>query len=138
MPSYNLDLRDPQTILRILVTLVEQNRGEMSFRAEDYDSLDKGKLLMVDYNRKRGVISLRATADFGSAVPVAPEAHAWTKPAEAAPLERHRVAAAKDAERHSVPTDEDMARLEEDAERIANLARDVKDGKSPLRIRTMQ
>jgi hypothetical protein len=137
MPSYNIDLRDPQTLLRIIATLVEQNNGVMVFSAEDYDGIEKGKVLTIDYDRKKGQLSLRCTADFGSAVAVAPEAHAWTKPAEAAPLERHRVAAARDAERRAVPTDEDMADLEEAARRRQELARAVEEGKTPLKIRTV-
>jgi hypothetical protein len=137
MPAYNINISDPQTILRILVVLIEQNGGLLTFNAEDFDGMDKPKLLMVDYERKKGIVSLRATADFGSAVPVHPEAHQWTKPAEAAPLERHRVAAARDAERRAVPTDEDMADLEEAAARRQELARAVEEGKTPLKIRTV-
>jgi len=138
MPSYNLDLRDPQSVLRILVCLVEQAKGkELQFWAEDYDGLSTGKLLMVDYQRKRGIISLRVTSDNGAAVPVAPEAHQWSRPPEAAPTERHRVAAAEAAKRSHVPTDEDMADHEERLKRTQELSKAVEEGKTPLRIRTM-
>jgi hypothetical protein len=139
MPSYNLDLRDPQAVLRILVCLVEAAKGkELQFWAEDYDGQNTGKLLVVDYQKKKGIISLRVTSDNGAAVPVAPESHAWARPPEAAPLERHRVAAAQAAERHAVPTDEEMADLEEAAERNRNLAKAVEEGKTPLQIRVQK
>lgn len=139
MPSYNLDLRDPQSVLRILVCLVEAAKGkELQIWAQDYDGLNTGKLLTVDYQRKRGIISLRVTSDNGAAIPVAPEAHQWTRPPEAAPTERHRVAAAEAAKRSRVPTDEDMALAEEEAQRRQELSRAVDEGKTPLRIRTVQ
>ena len=139
MPSYNIDLRDPQAVLRILVCLVESAKGkELQFWAEDYDGQNTGKLLVVDYQKKKGIISLRVTSDNGAAVPVAPEAHQWARPPEAAPLERHRVAAAAAAERHAVPTDEEMADLEEAAERNRNLAKAVEEGKTPLQIRVQK
>ena len=104
MPSYNLDLRDPQSVLRILVCLVEAAKGkELQIWAQDYDGLNTGKLLTVDYQRKRGIISLRVTSDNGAAIPVAPEAHQWTRPPEAAPTERHRVAAARSSEEEPRP-----------------------------------
>jgi hypothetical protein len=138
LPSYNLDLRDPQAVLRILVCLVEQSKGkELQFWAEDYDGQSTGKILLVDYQKKKGIISLRVTSDNGAAIPVAPESHAWAKPPEAAPLERHRVAAAEQARRSRVPTDEDMADAEERAAAAQELSKAVEEGKTPLRIRTM-
>jgi hypothetical protein len=134
MPSYNLDLRDPQTILRILVCLVDQSKGELQFWAQDYDGIDKGKLLTVDYNRKRGIISLRVTSDNGGAVTVSPEAHAWTQPPQVAPLERARSEAARQATRTHVPADEELAEMEENQKRVAELAKMEREGKAPLRI----
>jgi hypothetical protein len=139
MPSYNLDLRDPQAVLRILVCLVEQSKGkELQLWAEDYDGQNTGKILLVDYQKKKGIISLRVTSDNGAAIPVAPESHAWTKPPEAAPLERARVAAAETARRSRVPTDEDQAAAEERMSAAQELAKAVEEGTTPLRIRTMQ
>lgn len=138
MPSYNLDLRDPQAVLRILVCLVEQSKGkELQFWAEDYDGQSTGKILLVDYQKKKGIISLRVTSDNGAAIPVAPESHAWAKPPEAAPLERQRAAAAEQSRRSHVPTDEDMAEAEEAALRRQELAKAVEEGKTPLKIRTV-
>lgn len=137
MPSYSLDLRDAQTVLRILVCLVEQTkRKELQLSAEDYDSLAHGKLLMVDYQRKKGIISLRVTSDNGAAVPVAPEAHQWVKPPEAAPLERSRVNAEREAEQVSVRTDEELADLEDRRAAVQKLAREVAAGKTSLRLTT--
>jgi hypothetical protein len=136
MASYNLDLRDPQTVLRILTVLVEQHDGELTFPAEDYDSLEKPKLLVVNYSRKKGIVFLRTTADFGSAVPVHPEAANWTNPPQTAPLERARSEAAQQARRVAVPSDEELADLEEKMQARQNLAAMEAEGKAPLRIRT--
>jgi hypothetical protein len=138
MPSYDLNLKDPQTILRILVCLVAQSKGEVQFYAQDYDGLDKARVLIVDYNRKKGVISLRVTADNGAAVAVQPEAHSWTQPITSAPLERARTEAAQTAQRTHVPSDEELANMEEEAKRKQELARLEREGKAPLRIRTTQ
>lgn len=137
MPSYALDLRDPQTVLRILVCLVEAAKGkELQFWAEDYDSMANGKLLTVDYNRKRGVISLRVTSDNGGAVQVSPEATNWTKLPQEAPLERARSEALRKAQRVAVPSDEELADLEKEMRNRQELARLESEGKVPLRIRT--
>jgi hypothetical protein len=136
MSSYNLDLRDPQTALRILVVLAEKSGGELCVSAEDYDGLDKAKLLIVDYDRKRGLISLRVTADNGCAVPVQPEAHNWTQPPQSAPLERARTEATRAARQRAVPSDEELADMEEKMRARQELARMEEEGKVPLRIRT--
>jgi len=134
MPSYDLNLKDPQTILRILVCLVEQSKGEVQFYAQDYDGIAKPRVLIVDYNRKKGVISLRVTADNGAAVAVVPEAHAWTQPPQVAPLERARTEATQTARRTHVPTDEELADLEDQSKKNQSLARLDEEGKAPLRI----
>jgi hypothetical protein len=134
MPSYNLNLADPQTVLRILVTLVEQNGDELHFKAEDYDGLDKGKVLSHSYDKKGGMITLRVSSDNGGAVVVQPEAHQWTQPAQSAPLERARTEATKIAQRRAVPSDEELADMEEAAQRSQNLAAMEAEGKAPLRI----
>jgi len=138
MPAHAIDLRDPQSALRVLLTLVLQNGGELRFKACDYDQLDRGRLLTVDFDRKRSQVVLRATSDFASAVPVAPEAHAWVKPIDAAPTERARVQAEKDASRIAVHTDEELAEREEELARRQAVARLVQEGKSPMRIKTVK
>ena len=137
MPSYDLNLKDPQTILRILVCLVEHSKDkEVEFWAEDYDAMQKPRVLIVDYNRKKGVISLRVTADNGAAVAVQPENFGWTQPPQSAPLERARTEATQTARRTHLPSDEELAKMEEEANKRQALARLEEEGKAPLRIRT--
>lgn len=136
MPAHNLNLADPQAVLRILLTLVEHSeQGEVRFNASDYDELDKEKLLVVDFDRKKGQIVIRATTSNGAVVKVTPEAQQWTLPISAAPLERARLRAERDAELRTVPSDEILADMEEDLARRQTLAREVEEGKSPTRIR---
>jgi hypothetical protein len=136
MPSYSINLADLATCHRILICLVEQSKGEVQFWAQDYDGLDKGKVLSHSYDRKKGIISLRVSSDNGGAVVVQPESHAWTMPPQTAPLERARSEAARQATRTHVPTDEELAIMEEENQRRQELARLEKEGKAPLRIRT--
>jgi hypothetical protein len=139
MPSYALDLRDPQTILRILVCLIESTKAkELQFWAEDYDTMSHGKVLLVDYQRRKGLISLRVTSDNGAAIPVQPENMAWTQPPQSAPLERARAEATRQAQRVSVPSDEELADLENEMKKRQELARLEAEGKAPLRIHTKQ
>jgi len=139
MPSYDLNLKDPQTILRILVCLVESTKDkEVQFFAQDYDGLQKPRVLIVDYNRKKGVISLRVTADNGAAVAVQPENFGWTQPPQSAPLERARTEATATARRTHLPSDEELAKMEDEANKRQSLARLEEEGKAPLRIRTTQ
>jgi hypothetical protein len=136
MPSYDLNWKDPQTALRILICLVEQNKGQIELWAEDYDSLDKAKVLTYSYNRQKGKITLNVSSDNGGAVVVQPEAHAWTQPAESAPLERARAEATRQARRVAVPSDAELADMEEELKKRQNLAKLEEEGKAPLRIRT--
>ena len=136
MPSYNLNLADPQTVLRILVTIVEQNGGYLEFHSEDYDKMDRSKLLTIDYDRTKGINTLRVLGNSSAAVSVAPEAHQWTQPPQSAPLERARSEAAQQSRRSSVRTDEELAIMEDELQKRQELAQMEKEGKAPLRIRT--
>jgi hypothetical protein len=138
MPAYNINLADPQTVLRILVTIVEQNGGFLEFHSEDYDRMDRSKLLTIDYAREKGVNTLRVLGNSSAAVSVAPEAHQWSQPPQAAPLERARSEAAQRSQRSHVPSDQDLARMEEERERDQELARMEREGKAPLRINIKQ
>jgi len=138
MPAHAIDLKDPQSALRVLLALVVQAGGELRCKAVVYDQLDKGRLLTIDFDRRKSQIVIRATSDLASAVPVAPEAHQWVMPATAAPLERARVAATHEAEQRSVPSDEELAELEQEMLRKQKLARDVAEGKNPLRLKTVK
>jgi hypothetical protein len=137
MPSYSLNLADHATLLRILVVLAEQAGGVLEFHSEDYDALDRSKLLTVDYDRKKGVNTLRVLGNASAAVSVAPEAHAWTQPPQSAPLERARTEATQRARRSHVPSDDELAALEEKMQREQELARLEAEGKAPLRIKTV-
>jgi hypothetical protein len=137
MPSHNFDLNDSKNILRLLLALTIQNEGELRIKGVTFDSIDRGRLLLIDYDPKKADIVIRATSDLGRVAVVPPENAGWAKPAETAPLERSRADAAVAASRRKVPTDEDMARLEEDAMRVQELARADAEGKTPLRIRTV-
>ena len=137
MPAHSIDQRDPQAVLRVLLTIVLENKGEMRFKAANYDSLDRGRLLTVDFDRRKGQIIVRATSDFASAVPVTPESHSWVKPAETAPLERARVTAERETQQRTVRTDEELADMEDAAARRQAVAKAVAEGKIPLQLRTV-
>lgn len=138
MPAHAINLKDPQSALRVLLALVIQAGGELRVKALTYDQLDKGRILTIDFDRKRSQIVLRATSDLASAVPVQPEAHQWVMPANEAPLERARIRVEHEAEERSIRTDEQLAELEEELARKQQLAEDVKKGKSPLRLKTVK
>lgn len=134
MPGHNADLNDPKNVLRILLALVVKNGGELRVKASTYDSLDKGRLLMVDYDEKKGDILLRATSSYGRALVVPPENAGWVAPPETAPRERARVVAEHEVESRSVKSDEELADLEDEQKRKQQLAKDVREGKNPLRL----
>lgn len=137
MPAHALELNDPKTLARLLLALAMENGGEVRLRASVYDSIDRGRILLVDYDRKRGQVVLKASSDFARAVTVAPESYQWVAPPAEAPMERARIRAAAMAERVSIPTDEELADREERAQRNQKLAEDVEAGKIPIRLRTM-
>lgn len=134
MPAHNCELNDPQTILRILLSLVLENSGELRIPATTFDSIDRGRLLTVDYDKKKGHIVLRSTSDFGRAVVVQPESQSWTMPPNLAPTERSRLQAERATEKRAIPSDEELARMEEKIQRQQSLALDLEEGKSPMRI----
>jgi len=136
MPSYNLNLSDPQTVLRILVALVEQSGGFLEFHAQDYDQMDRSKLLTIDYDRAKGVNTLRVLGNSSAAVSVVPESHQWSLPLTSAPTERKRTEASEKAARTHIPSDEELAEMEEKTNQRQALARLEEEGKAPLRIRT--
>lgn len=138
MPAHSIDLKDPQSALRVLLALVIQEGGELRIKAMTYDQLDKGRILTIDFDRRKSQIVIRATSDLASAIPVAPEAHQWVMPPETHPLERARVTATRDAEQRSIPSDEQLAELEEEMLKRQKLAKDVAEGKNPLRLKTVK
>jgi hypothetical protein len=134
MPAHNADLNDPKNVLRVLLSLVLENGGELRLRAATFDSIDRGRLLTVDYDKKKNQLVLRATSDFGRAIVVQPENVAWVQPPNTSPLERPRLEAEREVERSSVKTDEELAELEDRKARVNELARLAKEGKTPLRL----
>jgi hypothetical protein len=136
LPAHSADLSDPKAVIRVLLALVTEAGGELRLKCSTYDSQDKKKMLTVDFDPQNGQLVLRATSFLGNPLLVNPEAHAWSQPVTAAPLERVRVEATAKAERRAVPDDEALAELEESANRNAEVAKAVEEGTTPLRLRT--
>lgn len=134
MPAHTIQLDEPMAVLRILLSLIKEAGGELRFMALTYDSLEHGHLIAMDYDRDTAEVVLRASSSLGTMVKVTPESHQWSKPVEVAPLERARAAAAMEAEQRSMMTDEQLAEAEEMLARKQQVAQDIKDGKSPVRI----
>jgi hypothetical protein len=59
-------------------------------------------------------------------------------PPSTAPLERARITAEHEAENRNIPTDEQLAEMEERIAATQKLARDVKEGKNSLRLKTVK
>src|SRR5207245_668050 len=138
MPSHNFDLNDPKNTLRVLLAITLEAGGELRIKAPSFDSIDRGRLLLIDFDKKKNEIVLRATTDFGRVAVVQPENASWVKPIEAAPLERARVQAERDAEQSGVKSDEELAALEEEMARRQEVARLAKAGKVPMRLKTVK
>jgi hypothetical protein len=135
VPAHNLDLNDPKSIARLLTCLVihygGQHGGEVRIKASEYDSYEKGRLLMVDYDRTTGDLVLRSTSDFGRVVVVPPENSQWIRPQEDVPRERSRIQAEQSVQRRVARSDEELAEFEEMREKEAHLARESKEGQLP-------
>lgn len=131
MPAHTIDLNDPKTIARLLTCLVIHRGGEIRIPAAAYDSYERGRLLLVDYDRDKGDLVLRSTSDFGRVVVVPPENSQWLRPQEEIPRERSRVQAEQSAARRIVRSDEELAEFEEMREKEAQLARESKEGSLP-------
>lgn len=138
MPAHQIDLQDPKSLGRLLLAIVIANKGELRIKACDYDSIDAGRLLVIDFDRKAGDLVILATSSYGRAMTVTPESYQWTLPLTTAPLERARTEATAAARRTHVPTDEEIVALEEKNAKDQALARLEAEGKAPLRIRTTQ
>ena len=138
MPAHQIDLQDPKAVSRLLLAVVLSGGGELRLPAHVYDGIDRGRLLLVDFDREKSELVISATSDWGRAITITPESYAWTQPANVAPLERQRVAAEVSAAKTSMHSDEELAEMEETMQRNQKLARDVAEGKNPLRIRTVK
>jgi regulator of extracellular matrix RemA (YlzA/DUF370 family) len=133
VPSHSIDLRDPKALARLLLALVAEHEGELRLKAVTFDSIDRGRLVTVDYDRRTNEVVLRATSDFGSALVVQPESAAWTKPIPQS--ERPETTVEQRTARRTLRSDEELAILEESRSREAQLSREIEDGELPPRIR---
>lgn len=138
MPAHQIDLQDPKSLGRLLLAITIASKNELRLKACDYDSIDAGRLLVVDFDREAGDIVIRATSSYGRAMAVTPENFQWTLPLTAAPLERARTEATQRAARTHVPTDEELADLETKSRQDQSLAKLEEEGKAPLKIRTQR
>jgi hypothetical protein len=136
MPAHNLELGDPESLARLLLTIVMEHKNELRIRACDYDAIDAGRLLVVDFDRDTGEIVIRATSGWGRARKVSPENAAWTMPAQESPLNRARVEATAKARQVAVRTDEELAEMEEALQKRQSLAKAEEESGIPLRIHT--
>src|SRR5271166_212625 len=138
MPAYDINFTDIKAVTRLLLAVVISGGGELRLPARVYDTIDRARLLEYDFDKETSEIVLSMTSDYGRVVQVLPESHAWTQPVEAAPLERARVTAEKEAARSTVHSDEELAEMEENFTRRQQVARDVAKGIAPLRIKTLK
>ena len=134
MPSHNLDPNDAKNVARLLVALALEHGGELRVKAITYDGLDKGRLLLVDYDRLAGELVIRATSDCGRAMIVPPENASWSRPPEEAPTERARIQAERAVQHRVVRSDQELAEFEERRNQEAELARQAKEGTLPSRV----
>lgn len=136
MPSHNLDPNDPKNVARILIALVMEHGGEMRLKAATYDTYDKGRFLIVDYDPAANEIVLRSTSNFGRAFVVPPENAAWLRTPEDA--NRPQIEAQQNARRRILRSDEELAAMEDARNREATLAREASTGQTHPRFRTEQ
>jgi hypothetical protein len=137
IPAHSFDPNEKQNLARLLLAIVLQSGGELRVGAVNYDTLDKGRLLVVDYDREKAEIVLRSTTDFAKAIVVTPEAYNWTKPLSETPQARAQVQAQENVRRRTMRTDEELAEFEEQRGRESTLAREAEAGplpKTPVRV----
>jgi len=105
--------------------------GELRLKARTYDSLDRSRFLVVDYDAEKAEVVLKCTTPPAVIVPVQPESYSWALPAEASPREQQRIEAQRLAQKRIVRSDEELAALEETRTREAQLAREASEGALP-------
>jgi len=120
---------------RILLAIVTERGGQLTFKCSTYDMQESAKLLMLDLDRKKSRVIIRSSTGFASVAQVEPESNQWSLPFSQAPLERRRLAAEEAAATRSLPDDEALAELEEKLTRERAVAADVENNVSPMRIR---
>jgi hypothetical protein len=134
MPAHLIDPNDPKAVARLLVTLVLESSGELRIKASNYDSIDKGYALLVEYDKVNSEIVLRATS--GKIMLVPAENAAWTRQREEVPRVQAETQATQEVRQRIVRSDEELADLEEKLNQKAALAREVAEGKG-TRFRTV-
>lgn len=135
MAAYDLNPNDPKAIARLLVAFALAHGGELRLKGVDYDSIDKGFALLVEYDRATSEIVIRVTS--GKIMLVPPESAAWTRPKEEVPHERATIEAQRDVIRRTVRSDEELAELEEALDRKQKLAREASEGRAATKFRTV-
>jgi hypothetical protein len=131
MPGYAFDPTDKNNLARLLLTIVLESGGELRVKAPDYDKLDRGRLLIIDFDRETSEIVIRSTSDFGKAVLVQPEASGWTTPQNQSPQSRAEAAAQSGVRVRVMRTDEELAEYEAQRGRESTLAREAAEGNLP-------
>ena len=134
MPAHLLDPNDPKAVARLLVALALENGGEVRIKAPDYDNIDKGYALLIEYDRATAEIVIRVTS--GKIMLVPPESAAWIKRPEEMQRTSAETQATQEVQRRVIRSDEELAELEEALERKSTLAREVAEGKG-TRFRTV-
>jgi len=122
-------LNDPKTIARLLVSAALEHGGELRIKATTYDTIDKGRAMVVDFDRAASEIVIRVTSDLGKVVIVPAENSQWLKQPEERPQQRAETQATQDVVRRTFRSDEELAELEEQLDRKQTLAREVAEGK---------
>jgi hypothetical protein len=111
-----------------------QHGGEVRIKAPDYDGIDKGYALLIEYDRATSEIVIRVSS--GKIMLVPCESAGWIKQREEVPRERAEIQATQSAQRSVVRTDEELAAFEEALDKRTALAREVNEGKG-TRFRTV-
>ena len=127
MPGYDLDPNDPKAIARLIVAIALERGGELRVKAPEYDSIDKGYALLIEYDRLTSEIVLRVSP--GKIMIIPPESAAWLKQPQERPQQRAEMQATQETVRRNLRSDEELADLEEALERKATLAREIREGK---------
>jgi hypothetical protein len=136
MPAHSLDPNDPKVIARLLVALLHDHKGEIRVKAGNYDNMERGVFLLVDFDKATCEIVMRCTTESGRAIVVSPEAHAWSKPPEENQRIAQGIAAQRAVRQRTVRSDEENAVLEDRLTQEATLAREASEGSLHPRFRT--
>lgn len=138
MPAHQIDLHDPKSVARLLLAIVLSKGGEVKIPASTYDSIDRGRLLLIDFDRATSELVVRASSDWGRAMTVQPESFGWTQPQESAPREVARQEAAQQVRQSTTHSDEELADMEDQMIRRQKLAKEAAGSDKALRIRTVK